>query len=106
MTTKGPCSEPWRRADDSDRRRRPLNTFVLIPGAPGAARYWHRVVPRLQAAWHPAAGQSSWQIISVRDEPVRAARVPASSAVARPLSDSKAAPTASMSSKYKSAVRW
>jgi pimeloyl-ACP methyl ester carboxylesterase len=29
-------------------------TFVLIPGAGGAAWYWHRVVPLLQAAGHDA----------------------------------------------------
>jgi pimeloyl-ACP methyl ester carboxylesterase len=29
-------------------------TFVLIPGAGGAAWYWHRVVPLLTAAGHDA----------------------------------------------------
>src|SRR5215472_3350711 len=29
-------------------------TFVLIPGAGGAAWYWHRVVPLLRAAGHEA----------------------------------------------------
>ena len=29
-------------------------SFVLIPGAGGAAWYWHRVVPLLQAAGHDA----------------------------------------------------
>jgi pimeloyl-ACP methyl ester carboxylesterase len=29
-----------------------MSTFVLIPGAGGAAWYWHRVVPKLQAAGH------------------------------------------------------
>lgn len=33
---------------------RALNTFVLIPGAGGAAWYWHRVLPHLQAAGHEA----------------------------------------------------
>lgn len=31
-----------------------MKTFVLIPGAGGAAWYWHRVVPLLQAAGHEA----------------------------------------------------
>jgi pimeloyl-ACP methyl ester carboxylesterase len=31
-----------------------LSTFVLIPGAGGAAWYWHRVVPLLQAQGHEA----------------------------------------------------
>lgn len=31
-----------------------MSTFVLIPGAGGAAWYWHRVVPRLNAAGHTA----------------------------------------------------
>ncbi len=29
-----------------------MSTFVLIPGAGGAAWYWHRVVPLLRAAGH------------------------------------------------------
>lgn len=31
-----------------------MSTFVLIPGAGGAAWYWHRVVPLLQQAGHSA----------------------------------------------------
>lgn len=31
-----------------------MSTFVLIPGAGGAAWYWHRVVPLLNAAGHGA----------------------------------------------------
>jgi pimeloyl-ACP methyl ester carboxylesterase len=31
-----------------------VSTFVLIPGAGGAAWYWHRVVPLLQEAGHEA----------------------------------------------------
>jgi pimeloyl-ACP methyl ester carboxylesterase len=31
-----------------------MSTFVLIPGAGGAAWYWHRVVPLLQDAGHEA----------------------------------------------------
>ena len=31
-----------------------MSTFVLIPGAGGAAWYWHRVVPLLQQAGHDA----------------------------------------------------
>lgn len=31
-----------------------MSTFVLIPGAGGAAWYWHRVVPLLNAAGHTA----------------------------------------------------
>ncbi len=31
-----------------------MSTFVLIPGAGGAAWYWHRVVPLLQKAGHDA----------------------------------------------------
>jgi pimeloyl-ACP methyl ester carboxylesterase len=31
-----------------------MSTFVLIPGAGGAAWYWHRVVPLLQDAGHTA----------------------------------------------------
>ena len=31
-----------------------MRTFVLIPGAGGAAWYWHRVVPLLQEAGHEA----------------------------------------------------
>jgi pimeloyl-ACP methyl ester carboxylesterase len=31
-----------------------MSTFVLIPGAGGAAWYWHRVVPLLQRAGHDA----------------------------------------------------
>ncbi len=31
-----------------------MTTFVLIPGAGGAAWYWHRVVPLLEAAGHRA----------------------------------------------------
>jgi len=31
-----------------------VSTFVLIPGAGGAAWYWHRVVPLLTAAGHTA----------------------------------------------------
>jgi pimeloyl-ACP methyl ester carboxylesterase len=31
-----------------------VSTFVLIPGAGGAAWYWHRVVPLLQVAGHEA----------------------------------------------------
>src|SRR5690348_1989111 len=29
-----------------------MKTFILIPGAGGAAWYWHRVVPLLQQAGH------------------------------------------------------
>jgi pimeloyl-ACP methyl ester carboxylesterase len=43
----------------SDRRRPddpagPRRTFVLIPGAGGAAWYWHRVIPLLREAGHEA----------------------------------------------------
>lgn len=31
-----------------------MSTFVLIPGAGGAAWYWHRVVPQLREAGHEA----------------------------------------------------
>jgi Alpha/beta hydrolase family len=31
-----------------------MSTFVLIPGAGGAAWYWHRVVPQLREAGHQA----------------------------------------------------
>jgi pimeloyl-ACP methyl ester carboxylesterase len=31
-----------------------MSTFVLIPGAGGIAWYWHRVVPLLEQAGHPA----------------------------------------------------
>jgi hypothetical protein len=31
-----------------------MSTFVLIPGAGGAAWYWHRIVPRLREAGHEA----------------------------------------------------
>jgi Asp-tRNA(Asn)/Glu-tRNA(Gln) amidotransferase A subunit family amidase len=31
-----------------------VSTFVLIPGAGGAAWYWHRVVPLLREAGHEA----------------------------------------------------
>jgi hypothetical protein len=31
-----------------------MSTFVLIPGAGGAAWYWHRIVPRLREAGHQA----------------------------------------------------
>jgi pimeloyl-ACP methyl ester carboxylesterase len=31
-----------------------MSTFVLIPGAGGAAWYWHRVLPELQARGHEA----------------------------------------------------
>src|SRR5215475_15997777 len=31
-----------------------MSTFVLIPGAGGAAWYWHRVVPLLEQAGHEA----------------------------------------------------
>lgn len=31
-----------------------MSVFVLIPGAGGAAWYWHRVVPELQARGHEA----------------------------------------------------
>jgi len=31
-----------------------MSTYVLIPGAGGAAWYWHRVVPLLQRAGHEA----------------------------------------------------
>jgi len=31
-----------------------MSTFVLIPGAGGAAWYWHRCVPLLQEAGHEA----------------------------------------------------
>ena len=31
-----------------------MSTFVLIPGAGGAAWYWHRVIPLLQRAGHDA----------------------------------------------------
>lgn len=31
-----------------------MRTFVLIPGAGGAAWYWHRVVPLLQDEGHEA----------------------------------------------------
>lgn len=31
-----------------------MSTFLLIPGAGGAAWYWHRVVPQLRAAGHTA----------------------------------------------------
>ncbi len=37
--------------DDPAGKRR---AFVLIPGAGGAAWYWHRVVPLLQEAGHEA----------------------------------------------------
>jgi hypothetical protein len=33
-----------------------MTSFVLIPGAGGAAWYWHRVIPLLQDAGHEAAG--------------------------------------------------
>jgi pimeloyl-ACP methyl ester carboxylesterase len=36
------------------RSARPVSTFVLLPGAGGAAWYWHRVVPRLRAVGHDA----------------------------------------------------
>ena len=29
-----------------------MANFVLIPGAGGAAWYWHRIVPLLEAAGH------------------------------------------------------
>lgn len=32
-----------------------MSSYVLIPGSGGAAWYWHRVVPLLQAAGHEAA---------------------------------------------------
>src|SRR5215475_11501864 len=32
----------------------PMTSFVLIPGAGGAAWYWHRVVPLLRDAGHDA----------------------------------------------------
>jgi pimeloyl-ACP methyl ester carboxylesterase len=32
----------------------PMSTFVLVPGAGGAAWYWHRVVPLLEEAGHEA----------------------------------------------------
>jgi hypothetical protein len=31
-----------------------MSVFALIPGAGGAARYWHRVVPELRARGHEA----------------------------------------------------
>src|SRR5215216_2301822 len=31
-----------------------MSTFMLIPGAGGAAWYWHRVVPQLRDAGHVA----------------------------------------------------
>ena len=31
-----------------------MSTFVLIPGAGGAAWYWHRIVPQLREAGHQA----------------------------------------------------
>src|SRR3979409_913185 len=31
-----------------------MRTFLLIPGAGGAAWYWHRVVPKLAGAGHTA----------------------------------------------------
>jgi len=31
-----------------------MSTFVLIPGAGGAAWYWHRVLPELRARGHEA----------------------------------------------------
>lgn len=31
-----------------------MTTFVLIPGAGGAAWYWHRVVPLIERAGHEA----------------------------------------------------
>jgi len=40
-----------RRPDGPAGQRR---TFVLIPGAGGAAWYWHRVIPLLQEAGHEA----------------------------------------------------
>ncbi|HEX6233600.1 MAG TPA: alpha/beta fold hydrolase [Jiangellaceae bacterium] len=33
-----------------------MTRFVLVPGAGGAAWYWHRVVPKLQAHGHEAVG--------------------------------------------------
>ena len=32
----------------------PMHTFVLVPGAGGAAWYWHRVVPELESRGHRA----------------------------------------------------
>src|SRR3984957_18028266 len=34
--------------------RKPVSTYVLIPGAGGSAWYWHPVVALLQAAGHEA----------------------------------------------------
>jgi surfactin synthase thioesterase subunit len=31
-----------------------MSVFVLVPGAGGAASYWHRVVPELRARGHEA----------------------------------------------------
>ena len=46
----------WRRTDESGGLPPSMrvSTFVLIPGAGGAAWYWHRVVPLLNAAGHSA----------------------------------------------------
>src|SRR5262244_2196899 len=41
-------------AGPADGRSRQRRTFVLIPGAGGAAWYWHRVVPLLEQAGHEA----------------------------------------------------
>src|SRR2546423_723026 len=55
------CAVPWCSAGRAEAllisqqtRLVLMATFVLIPGAGGAAWYWHRVLPLLQQAGHEA----------------------------------------------------
>jgi hypothetical protein len=49
-----PAGRHYFRDHSAHRKGTPVSTYALIPGAGGAAWYWHRVVPLLQAAGHDA----------------------------------------------------
>lgn len=51
---EGIATDPRVPAPASGLTSRSVSTFVLIPGAGGAAWYWHRVVPLLEEAGHEA----------------------------------------------------
>src|SRR6516225_1640613 len=51
-----------------------MSTYVLIPGAGGAAWYWHRVVPLLRAAGLPEYTRLVVDAIGHRDDVVLVAQ--------------------------------
>jgi hypothetical protein len=63
-----------------------MTTFVLIPGAGGAAWYWHRVVPLIERAGHeaiavdlPAEDESAGRLCAWLRVPMTGSFLPVSS---------------------------